>query len=244
MIRILTGAIVLSAMMGMAAEQCPLTAPKEAEDMECLISGKDLTGWDGDTVLWNVQDGVIRGETTPKIRAKGNTFLVCTKGPFKDFELRLSYRLNASNNSGIQYRSKRIERGDNKWIIRGYQHEIRNENTFPNVSGFIYSEGGLAGRGRLCLCGEQAVRDAEDKKTITKTLITNDQYKKLFNLDGWNDVVIIAKGNHLRHYLNGRKVLDYTDKSPKALLEGVIALQLHAGHPMWVEYKNIRIKEL
>jgi len=241
---LLTGTVVLAAMVSMAAELCPMEAPEESDGMECLFNGKDLTGWDGDSNLWRVQDGVIRGETTPEVKAKGNTFLICTKGDFKDFELRLSYRLNAANNSGIQYRSKRIEDGGNKWIVRGYQHEIRNEIKFPNVSGFIYSEGGLAGKGRLCLCGEKAVRDADDTKTVTEKLIDNEEYKKLFNLDGWNDVVIIAKGNHLCHYLNGRKILDYTDKSPKALLEGVIALQLHAGKPMWAEYKNIRIKEL
>ena len=243
MMRILTGAILLAGLMSMAADKCPMTAPAESE-MKSLFNGKDMTGWDGDTTLWKVKDGVIRGETTPEVKAKGNTFLICEQGTFKDFELRLSYRLNASNNSGIQYRSKKIENAKNKWTVRGYQHEIRNQNTFPNVSGFIYSEGGIVGRGRVCLCGEKAVRSADNKKTITDTLIDNAGYKKLFKLDGWNDVVIIAKGNHLRHYLNGRKVLDYTDNGSDARKEGILALQLHAGKPMWVEYKNVRIKEL
>jgi len=243
MMRILTGAVLLAGLMSMAAEECPLTAPAES-GMKSLFNGKDMTGWDGDTTLWKVKDGVIRGETTPEVKAKGNTFLICEQGTFKDFELRLSYRLNASNNSGIQYRSKKIENAKNKWIVRGYQHEIRNQNKFPNVSGFIYSEGGIAGRGRVCLCGEKAVRGADDKKTVTETLIDNDGYKKLFKLDDWNDVVIIAKGNNLCHYLNGRKILDYTDNGSKALKEGILALQLHAGKPMWAEYKNVRIKEL
>ena len=242
--RIVVGMIVLTGMLGMAAEECPLTAPKETADMTSLFNGKDLTGWDGDPALWSVKDGVIRGETTPEVKAKGNTFLICTKKNLKDFELRLSYRLNAANNSGIQYRSQRSEKGANRWIVRGYQHEIRNEIKFPNVSGFVYSEGGLAGKVRLCLCGEKAVRAADGTKTVTETLIDQEGYKKLFKLDDWNDVVIIAKGNHLRHYLNGRKILDYTDNSPKALKEGVIALQLHAGRPMWAEYKNIRLREL
>jgi len=237
-------AAVLAAVVTTAAAQSPVMAPPEAEGMDSLFNGKDLTGWDGDPTLWSVKEGVIRGETTPEIKAKGNTFLVCTKGDFKDFELRLSYRLNASNNSGIQYRSKRSESGANKWIVRGYQHEIRNEVNFPNVSGFIYSEGGIAGKGRLCLCGEQAVRAADETKTVTATLITGDEYKTLFKLDDWNDVVIIAKGNQMQHYLNGRLILDYTDNSPLALKEGVIALQLHAGKPMWAEYRNVRIKEL
>jgi len=243
MFRVGVGVVLLTAFVGMA-ELSGSAAPPPESGMESLFNGKDLTGWDGDSRLWSVKDGAIHGETTAQNKAKGNTFLICTKGPFKDFELRLSYRLNATNNSGIQYRSKHIEKASNAWVVRGYQHEIRNEINMPNVSGFVYSEGGLAGKGRLCLCGEKAVRDADGKKTVTDTLITADEFKKLFKLDGWNDVVIVAKGNHLRHYLNGRQVLDYTDKSPKALSEGIVALQLHAGRPMWAEYKNIRIKEL
>ena len=63
-------------------------------------------------------------------------------------------------------------------------------------------------------------------------------------VDDWNDVAIIAKGKHIRHYLNGRLIMDFTDHDDHALLEGILALQLHAGKPMWAEYKDIRIKEL
>jgi Domain of Unknown Function (DUF1080) len=56
--------------------------------------------------------------------------------------------------------------------------------------------------------------------------------------------VIIAKENHIQHYLNGSLIVDFTDEEPQlALKDGVIALQLHAGRPMWAEYKNIRLKE-
>jgi hypothetical protein len=58
-------------------------------------------------------------------------------------------------------------------------------------------------------------------------------------------VVIIGQGNHIQHYLNGQLVLDFTDNDPAlALREGILALQLHAGKPMWAEFKNIRLKEL
>jgi hypothetical protein len=243
--RIALAVSLITAMASLSAHGQGYTqAPPEPAEMVSLFNGKDLSGWTGDTRLWSVKDGAIHGETTQQNPAKGNTFLVCEQGAFDDFELRLSFRLNATNNSGIQYRSKHIEGGSNPWVVRGYQHEIRNEVDFPNVSGFIYSEGGLAGSGRLCLCGEKAVREADGAKEVTGTLITNEEFKKLFNLDGWNDVVIIAMGNHIQHFMNGRLILDYTDKSPQALKDGIIALQLHAGAPMWVEYKNIRIKKL
>ncbi|MEZ6058652.1 MAG: DUF1080 domain-containing protein [Planctomycetaceae bacterium] len=216
--------------------------PSEKPAGESIFNGKDLTGWSGDTRLWSVKDGVIHGETTKEAPAKGNTFLIWQDGKVKDFELRLSFRASTSNNSGIQYRSKHITEGkvNNDWVVRGYQHEIRNENKFPNVSGFIYDEGGK--RGRIILCGEKGVWNG--KKEVVETLITSDEYGKLFRLDDWNDVRIVAKGKHIQHYMNDKLVLDFTDSDENALLEGVLALQLHAGAPMWVEFKDITLKHL
>lgn len=219
-------------------------APEETGEFVRIFNGTDLTGWDGDRQLWSVKDGVIHGETTAEHPAKGNTFVIWKDGITKDFDLRLSFRCNAANNSGIQYRSKHITEGDvrNKWVVRGYQHELRNEITFPNVSGFIYDEGGK--RGRICLVGEKASWETDGKK-VTEVLIDQDGWKELFKLDDWNDVIIIGKGNHIQHYMNGRLILDFTDNDPeRALLEGVLALQLHAGAPMWTEFKDIRIKDL
>jgi len=222
-----------------------VTAPPES-GMRSIFNGKDLTGWDGDPRLWSVQDGAIRGETTAENRASGNTFILWTEGKTKDFELRLSFRCNAANNSGIQYRSRHITEGNprNKWVVRGYQHEIRNQEKLPSVAGFIYDEGGLTGgRGRVCLVGEKAIWTDKGKK-VTDKLIDQAGFEKLFQLDDWNDVVIRAKGTHIQHYLNGRLILDFTDSTDVALTEGILAFQLHAGKPMWVEFKDIRIKPL
>ncbi len=245
MIRHLTLLAALSFACHAFAADGPRCAPAEAKGMKCIFNGKDLTGWDGDPRLWSVKDGAIRGETTAEKAAKGNTFLIWKDGVLKDFELRLSFRCNATNNSGIQYRSKHITEGKvrNKWIVRGYQHEIRNQNILPSVSGFIYDEGGK--RGRMCLIGEKATWGEDGKKEVTGTLIDKEEYEKLFKLDQWNDVVIIGKGPRLQHYMNGRLVLDCTDKAPgQALSEGVLALQIHGGKPMWVEFKNIRLREI
>lgn len=223
----------------------PGTAPAEVPGMTALFNGKDLTGWDGDPRLWSVKDGVIHGETTVENAASGNTFLIWNQGGTKDFELRLSFRCNATNNSGIQYRSKHVTEGktSNNWVVRGYQHEIRNEINFPDVAGFIYDEGGK--RGRICLVGEQATWDKDGKHVVKSDLIDAAGFKSLFKLDDWNDVVIIARGHHIRHYLNNTLILDCTDDDPaNALTDGILALQLHAGKPMWAEFKNIRVRDV
>lgn len=237
---LIAAAIVVLPQWSFAVE----TVPPEPAGMQSIFNGKDLSGWSGDPRLWSVKDGVIHGETTPENAAKGNTFIIWKEGVLKDFDLRVTFRCNATNNSGIQYRSKHItEKVNNEWVVRGYQHELRNEIKFPNTSSFIYDEGGS--RGRVCLVGEKAVSDAEGKKAVAETLIDEDGFQKLFKLDDWNDVVIRAKGNHIQHYLNGQLILDFTDNDAKrALSEGILALQLHAGKPMWVEFKNIRLKAL
>ena len=245
MVRVLMLVAFVSFACHALAAESPQMAPPEPADMKCIFNGKDLTGWDGDPRLWSVKDGAIRGETTDENPANGNTFIIWKDGVTKDCELRLSFRCSTANNSGIQYRSKHITDGKvrNSWVVRGYQHEIRNEATLPSVAGFIYDEGGK--RGRICLVGEKATWGEDGKKAVAETLIDAEGFKSLFKLDDWNDVVIIAKGNHIQHYLNGRLTLDFTDNDPSlARREGILALQLHAGKPMWAEFKDIRIKDL
>jgi hypothetical protein len=211
--------------------------------LQSIFNGENLEGWSGDPRLWSVRDGVIHGETTNENKAKGNTFLIWQGGKTADFELQLSFRCNATNNSGIQYRSTHNtgKGAPNDWSLKGYQHEIRNEEKFPNIAGFIYGEG--LGRGRICLVGEKAVQE-DGKKKVLETLITPEEFKELFRLDDWNDVRIVAKGRHIQHYLNGKLILDFTDSEDLALLDGVLGLQLHAGNAMWAEFKDIRIGAL
>ena len=218
----------------------------EPSDMKPLFNGKDLTGWVGDSRLWSVRDGVVHGETTEKNPTSGNTFLIYNGSgdmpeEFGDFELRLSFRCNATNNSGIQYRSEWLTEQKNDWVLAGYQHEVRNEIDFPNVSSFIYDEKGKGKR--LCYIGEKCIRNAKGEKEVAGMLVDEPQFQKLFNLDGWNDVVIVAEGNHIRHYLNGRQVIDFVNNDSATVREkGVIGLQLHAGKSMWTEFKDIRLK--
>ena len=218
-------------------------SPADSTDFKSLFNGETLEGWDGDPRLWSVRDGAIYGETTPEEPSKGNTFIIWQGGKLKDFELRLSFKCNATNNSGVQYRSERLEKASNNWVVKGYQHEIRNEEIFPNVPSFIYDEKGK--RKRICQVGEKAIWTEDGKKVLDDSLINQEEFKKLMRVDEWNNVVIIAKGNRIQHYLNGRLVLDFTDEHPElARSEGVLALQLHGGKPMWTSFKDIKLRVL
>ena len=207
------------------------------------FNGRDLEGWDGDKRLWSVRDGVIHGETTADLKADGNTFLIREGLVLEDFELKLSFRCNATNNSGIQYRSRHVtdpaEKPRNAWVVRGYQHEVRNQLKLPDVAGFIYDEGGK--RGRLCAVGERA-EWVDGAKKASGQLIAAAGFEKLFKLDDWNEVRIVAEGRRIRHFLNGTLILDFTDAEDLALRKGVLALQLHSGAPMWAEFKDIAVR--
>jgi Domain of Unknown Function (DUF1080) len=226
-----------------AAQQAEVpkpTAPPEPPGMVAIFNGKDLTGWDGDMRLWSAKDGAIRGETTQENPTKGNTFLIWKGGEVGDFELRLSFRIN-SGNSGVQYRSQHLpfKEGDpNKWVVSGYQAEV--ENT-PGKVGFLYHE---KGRRYLCNVGEKVEIGEDGKPKVVGKLGDKGAIGSTYKKGDWNDYVIIAKGNHLVHYLNGIQTVDVTDNDPKGrAMKGILALQIHAGPPMVVEFKNLRLKQ-
>jgi hypothetical protein len=65
--------------------------------------------------------------------------------------------------------------------------------------------------------------------------------KSLVHHQDWNTYEVFAQGNRIKLTFNGVQTIDLTDDKAK---DGVIALQLHAGIPMRVEFRNIRLKPL
>ena len=214
------------------------------DGFKSLFNGKDLTGWEGNPELWSVNDGAIRGVTKADPKLTHNTFLVCTSPVPDDFELRLSYRI-VNGNSGIQYRSKVMEQGKFGPIVGGYQADFEAGKTY---SGILYEE---RGRGILAERGQKTVvkADAADlnkaKIEVVGTLGKSEDIQAKIKHEDWNDYVVIARGNHLQHFINEVQTVDVVDEqSAKAAKSGVLALQIHVGPPMTVQFKNIRIKPL
>jgi len=179
-----------------------------------LFDGESLAGWKGIAELWTVHDGAIVGSTRPGGR-KGNTFLIHERR-FTDFELELDFRL-LGGNSGIQIRSQQIGDPDG-FVVAGYQADIG-----AGYFGSLYEE---RRRGML----QQAPGDLVKAKFLKG--------------DDWNHYVVRAQGKHITLTLNGLITAEYEETDSSYPRSGLLALQLHGGGPMEVQFKNIRIREL
>ncbi len=232
----------------LACALCPSPSAGAAEQgFKSIFNGKDLTGWEGNPNLWSVKDGAITGQTTKENPLRGNnTFLIWNDGTVSDFELRLSYKIAANNDkgfgdSGVQYRSKRLP----NFVVSGYQANLM---VAKPLTGILYEE---KGRGIIHQLGQKVViktdpNDANKPRIeVVGSLGKSEEIQASFKTDDWNDYVIIAQGNHLQHFINGKQTADVTDEDEaRAVKSGILALQLHAGEPMTVQFKNIRIKML
>ena len=205
-----------------------------------IFNGKDLTGWKGQPEFWSVKDGAITGQTTKETPAKENTFLIW-EGEVGDFELTFKYKLTDANgkaegfgNSGVQYRSKVVK--PEYSVVAGYQADMECGKTY---SGILYEE---KGRGILAQRGQQVVIKDGAKPEVKGEIGKSDEIQAGIKPGGWNEYKIVAKGNHLQHYINGDQTVDVTDESSVGAKTGVLALQLHAGTPMTVQFKDIILK--
>ena len=143
-----------------------------------------------------------------------NQFLT-TKDEFSDFELKLEFRLkDGVGNSGIQFRTKRLP-GSTE--VSGYQADIGE-----NYWGCLYDE-------------------SRRNKVLVKA---PPEFESSLKKGDWNEYVIRAVGDHIILKMNGVTTVDYHEPDKQIDRSGIIALQVHSGGPLKVEFRNLRIKSL
>ncbi|MCA9258790.1 MAG: DUF1080 domain-containing protein [Planctomycetales bacterium] len=223
-------------------------APELEEGYVSLFDGKTLEGWDGDPKLWTVVDGAITGTSSDEAPLTHNQFLIW-KSEVADFALRLEFRVDdrGVGNSGIQYRSRRHPDVD-KWVVGGYQADIDRSNRYM---GILYEE---RGRGILAERGQKVVvRPVEEPAAGTKPYVVDvvgsvgDPAEIVADVKPgeWVAYEIVAQGNRLVHKVAGRTTVEVVDEdSARSAARGVLALQLHQGPAMRIQFRRIRLKTL
>ncbi|MGN0846736.1 MAG: family 16 glycoside hydrolase [Kiritimatiellia bacterium] len=195
-----------------------------------IFNGKDLAGWSQVDDYFSVQDGIITGSSTQSHLCKPNHHLVYTAEELTDFELRAEFKLSRSANSGIQIRCAPQFVGDN-----GYQADM---NGGGNYVGYLYHP-------RQHLVGERGADvaiDAAGQKKVTR-FADGKELQKLYKVEQWNDIRIVVRGCTINVYVNGVRTTSIEDPRADFLpAKGHIALQLHQGPEMTVQFRNLRLR--
>lgn len=237
-----------------AAHEAMVTVAPE-EGFVPIFDGKTLEGWQGDPKYWRVENGNLVGEVTPATLLKTNTFIVWDRGQPADFEMQLEFRISEAGNSGINYRSEKVD--SIPYALRGYQADIDGR---INYTGQNYEE---RKRTTLAYRGEKAKilaqTHAEDPQSLRNNIKNNawqprdifgtlgniDSLKTKIRFEDWNTCKLVIQGNQLQHYINGILMSEVIDNdSVNGRYSGHLGLQVHVGPPMKVEYRNIKLKQL
>jgi len=214
-----------------------------AESQEAFVSmfdGKTLDGWSPSSPRaahsWYVEDGIIvgKGDEQP-------SYLIYDRNRnIADFEMKFSYRFPGEGNSGVSIRVREDVTGRRDY--QAYHVDLGHVGIGKQILGaWDFHTPGR--REHRCFRGERLVIDKNDQPTLSPIpgAVTEDDIRQ----HAWNEVHIIAKGNHFRFFINDKPASQFTEHLPseRRLKSGMIQLQLH-DPGMVVHFKDLRIKVL
>ncbi len=219
-----------------------LTSSEKEEGWQMLWDGESSSGWRGARLDdfpeqgWEMENGILTVLASGGAESAAGGDIV-TENSYKNFELKVDFKITKGANSGIKYYvDTDINKGPGSSI--GLEYQILDDENHPDAK----------------------LGNHEGSRTVASLydLIKADTKKPINPVGEWNTAYIISQDNHVEHWLNGTKVLEYErgsenfrklvseskyDKWPNfgELEEGRILLQDHGNR---VSFKNIKIKEL
>ena len=134
-------------------------------------------------------------------------------------------------NSGVQFRSQELP----DWDTSGYQADMEAGDQWTGCL-FEHTRGGVSMR------GQNVVINADGQKQVSSI---GDPKELLRHVkpEGWNQYRIVARDSNLALEINGVVMCQATDRQASiAARDGVIALQMHPGLPIKVQFRNLRIQ--
>ena len=214
-----------------AAREYNREHPTPPPGFEMIFDGKTLEGWEGSPEYWSVEDGALTGVTDGSL--KMNRFITWKGGTVRNFELRVKVKVTPGGNSGLQYRGQeRPDLGD--WVVTGYQCDVVANRA--DYNGMLYEE---KGRRILAHTGEKVIIETEGQPWIAGKMPVKE-----FKAGEWHDYRIVVRGNHHQHWIDGHQTVDVVDLDEEGrALEGVLAVQVHVGPAMKIQYRDIFLKK-
>lgn len=219
-----------------------LTIDEGVNGWELLWDGETSKGWRGARLDhfpesgWLIENGelTVLASGGAESAAGGDIVTVDTYG---DFELKVDFRLTEGANSGIKYYvDTDLNKGPGSSI--GLEYQILDDARHPDAK----------------------LGNHEGSRTLASLydLIQADLNKPAHPIGEWNSAYILSNDNHVEHWLNGVKVLEYERKSDDYLKlvseskyakwpnfgegnKGHILLQDHGDK---VSFKNIKIRPI
>ena len=215
-----------------------LTEQEEREGWKLLWDGKTTEGWRGakltgfPTKGWCIEDGVLKVEAANGAES-GNGGDIVTNKSYHNFMLKVDFKITEGANSGIKYFVD-PDMNQSEGSAIGCEFQILDDLRHPDA--------------KLGVKGNRRLGSLYD-------LIPAPENKP-FDITTWNTATVIVKDNHVEHWLNGVKLLEYERNTQEwnALVayskyknwkdfgnrDGRILLQDH-GNEVW--FKNVKIKE-
>ena len=206
----------------------------DEEGFVSMFNGQDLEGWEGPPGKWWVEDGAITAESTEENPCVKHHYLYWRGGEPADFILRFEYRIEGEGaNSGVQIRSEERPEFD-AW---GYQADIESGDQWTGCL-FQHDRGGVVMRGKRAVINEAGERTEEvfaDDKALQEHVKSGD----------WNKYEVETRGSCIILRINDHVMSEVDDRDRDlARSKGHIAVQMHPGPPMKIQFRNLRIKLL
>ena len=219
-----------------------------------IFDGKSFAGWDADTSIWRVDNGVMIGETLEG-KPKGNNYIVYRRESARDFDLKLRMKIEKGGGGGIQYRSVTgkpwtrpqpagLRPYDPKFMMTGPQADFWFPVTAQTAdyTGQWYSENTM--QGILAYRGQVTQALPGDTNRLVARIGDKEALGGYVKVNEWNEYEVIARGGVMMHIMNGQLMAIFIDDNKDSVNNqpGLIGFEIES-EPCKISVKDIWLRK-